>query len=62
MKEENKKKMEEVSEKIKNIKISQRSQHDVIKEVLLEILQVIEEELKIIPDEELKILKEKEIK
>jgi len=41
-----------VGKKIKKIKTSQQSQHDIIKEVLLDILAIIEEELKTIPKSE----------
>ena len=36
-----------VGKKIKRIKTSQQSQHDIIKEVLLDIMEVIEDELKV---------------
>ena len=35
-----------IEKKIKNIKTSQQSQHDIIKEVLLELLDIISEEFK----------------
>ena len=34
-----------IGKKIKSIKTSQQSQHDIIKEVLLELLEIISEEL-----------------
>jgi len=34
-----------IGKKIKSIKTSQQSQHDIIKEVLLELLEIIAEEL-----------------
>ena len=54
-----------VGKKIKKIKTSQQSQHDIIKEVLLDILDIIEGELKNvvkvpeIPKSEIKYKKEK---
>ena len=39
-------KMDKISKRIKKIKTSQQSQHDIIKEVLLDIIEVIEAELK----------------
>ena len=40
-------KMDKISKRIKSIKTSQQSQHDIIKEVLLDILNIIEDELKV---------------
>ena len=38
-----------IGKRIKSIKTSQQSQHDIIKEVLLELLEIIADEFKKLP-------------